>query len=44
MKLKKDYKATTLFMSESSTLDEILDAAEYCINILESCELVSMYN
>ena len=35
---------TTLFMSKPKTSDEILDAAEYCINILEACELVPMWN
>lgn len=35
---------TTLFMSKAKTSDEILDAVEYCINILESCELVPMWN
>lgn len=35
---------TTLFMSKPKTSDEILDAVEYSINILESCELVAMWN
>lgn len=35
---------STLFMSEKSSTDEILDAAEYCVNILESCEQVAMYD
>lgn len=35
---------TTLFMSKPKTSDEILEVAEYCINILESCELVPMWN
>ena len=35
---------TTLFMSKPKTTDEILEAAEYCINILESAEMVPMWN
>lgn len=35
---------STLFMSEKSSTDEILDAAEYCINILEACEQVAMFD
>ncbi len=35
---------TTLFMSKPKTTDDILDAAEYCVNILESCEMVPMWD
>ena len=35
---------TTLFMLKPKTTDDILDAAEYCVNILESCELVPMWD
>lgn len=35
---------TTLFMSKPKSTDDILDAAEYCVNILESAELVPMWN
>ncbi len=35
---------TTLFMSRPKTTDDILDAAEYCVNILEACELVPMWD
>lgn len=31
------------FVNKKVTTEEILEAAEYCVNILESCELVSMY-
>lgn len=34
----------TLFISKAKSSEEILDAAEYCINILESCELTPMWN
>lgn len=30
------------FVNKKVTTDEILEAAEYCVNILESCELVPM--
>lgn len=33
-----------LFLNKEQNTDELLDAAEYCVNILESCELVPMYN
>ncbi|MCR5293972.1 MAG: cellulase family glycosylhydrolase [Lachnospiraceae bacterium] len=35
---------TTLFMSKPKTTDEILEAAEYCVNILEAAEMVPMWN
>jgi len=35
---------TTLFMSKPKTTDDILEAAEYCVNILEACELVPMWD
>ncbi len=35
---------TTLFMSKIRTADDVLEAAEYCVNILEACEFVPMYN
>ncbi len=35
---------TTLFMSKPKTTDDILEAAEYCINILEAAEMVPMWN
>ncbi|MBR5065566.1 MAG: hypothetical protein IKX09_04880, partial [Oscillospiraceae bacterium] len=35
---------TTLFMSKPKTTDDILDAAEYCVNILEACEMVPMWD
>lgn len=31
------------FVNKKITTDEILEAAEYCVNILEACELVPMY-
>ncbi len=31
------------FVNRKVTTEEILEAAEYCVNILESCELVPMY-
>lgn len=35
---------TTLFMSKNKTTDDILQAAEYCVNILEAAEMVPMWN
>ena len=35
---------TTLFMSKPKTTDDILEAAEYCVNILEACEMVPMWD
>ena len=35
---------TTLFMSRDKTTEEILEAAEYCVNILEGAEMVPMWN
>ena len=35
---------TTLFMSKPKTTDDLLEAAEYCVNILEACELVPMWD
>lgn len=35
---------TTLFMSKAKTTDDILEAAEYCVNILEAAEMVPMWN
>ncbi len=35
---------TTLFMSKPKTADDILEAAEYCVNILEAAEMVPMWN
>ena len=37
-------KEETLFVNKAKGTDEILEAAEYCINILESCELVPMWD
>ena len=34
----------SLFLKKEAPLDEILDAAENCINILECCEIVPMDN
>lgn len=34
----------SLFMNKTVTTGEILEAAEYCVNILEACELVPMYD
>lgn len=33
-----------MFVNRTKGVEEILEAAEYCINILESCELVPMWN
>ena len=33
-----------LFINKEKSTEDILDAAEYCINILESCELVPMWD
>ena len=33
---------TTLFKGKSSSIEEVLEAAEFCANILEGCELVPM--
>jgi len=38
--LKQD---TTLFRNRKSSTDNILEAAEYCANLLEGCEMVPMY-
>jgi hypothetical protein len=35
---------TTLFMQKSKTSDDILEAAEYCVNILEGAEMVAMWD
>ncbi len=35
---------TTLFMQKPKTTDDILEAAEYCVNILEGAEMVPMWN
>jgi hypothetical protein len=35
---------TTLFMSKRKTTDDILTAAEYCVNILEAAEMVPMWD
>ena len=40
--LKLENKA--MFVSKAKSTDEILEAAEYCINILEPCELVPMWD
>lgn len=32
------------FVNKKVTTEEILEAAEYCVNILEACELVPMYD
>lgn len=40
--LRRERKA--MFVNQSKTPEEILDAAEYCINILEACEMVPMWN
>lgn len=32
------------FVNKKVATEEILEAAEYCVNILEACELVPMYN
>lgn len=34
----------SLFVNQAGSVEELLEAAEYCINILESCELVPMWN
>ena len=33
-----------MFVNKAKSTDEVLEAAEYCINILESCELVPMWD
>ena len=35
---------TTLFMQRPKTTDDILEAAEYCVNILEGAEMVPMWD
>jgi len=35
---------TTLFMQKPKTTDDILEAAEYCVNILECAEMVPMWD
>jgi len=35
---------TTIFMSKPVTTDDILEAAEYCVNILEAAEMVPMWD
>lgn len=40
--LQRERKA--MFVNLAKTPEEILDAAEYCINILEACELTPMWN
>ncbi len=35
---------TTLFMQKPKTTDDILEAAEYCVNILEGAEMVPMWD
>ena len=35
---------TTLFMQKPRTTDDILEAAEYCVNILEGAEMVPMWD
>lgn len=40
--LKLENKA--MFVSKAKSTDEVLEAAEYCINILEPCELVPMWD
>ena len=35
---------TTIFMQKSKTTDDILEAAEYCVNILEGAEMVPMWD
>lgn len=35
---------TTLFMSKPKSTEDILRAAEYCVNILEAAEMVPMWN
>lgn len=35
---------TTLFMQKEKTTDDILEAAEYCVNILECAEMVPMWD
>ena len=35
---------TTLFMSREKTIESILDAAEYCVNLLECAEFVPMWD
>ena len=34
---------TTLFLSRKKTTDDILEAAEYCVNLLEAAEMVPMW-
>lgn len=35
---------TTLFMSKEKTVESIMDAAEYCVNLLECAEFVPMWD
>ena len=35
---------TTLFLSRKKTTDDILEAAEYCVNLLEAAEMVPMWD
>jgi len=35
---------TTLFMSKQKTTDDILTAAEYCVNLLEAAQMVPMWD
>lgn len=37
-------EGVAMFRNKERSTDEILEAAEYCVNILESCEQVPMYN
>lgn len=35
---------TKVFRAGRKSLDEVLEAAEFCANLLEACELVPMYD
>ena len=35
---------TKVFRNKKTSTDEILEAAEYCANLLEACEMVPMYD
>lgn len=37
-------KKTKVFRAGRKSLDEVLEAAEFCANLLEACELVPMYD
>ena len=35
---------TKVFRAGRKSIDEVLEAAEFCANLLEACELVPMYD